>query len=250
MGKETTTTTKEVATTVAAPKEGTAVLKDEVIEEPGSDGAADTDYTPPAVEEVTPPTPAAEPETPAAPAEPAPGPDVSLEVASTEAQIESTPNRVPGPDMVTEGGNAVTNIMLRRIEKHLKYLRGEIGFPDIEAQRREQVDFIETVGESTTLPYDKFKIVTDALVRMIADNKELFRSGRALRFLENLAGVYSQASINRYTDYITFLTKIAVNWTNRSRLRQQTDIAIVIKDLRQTGKENVTMYFNTLVAAR
>lgn len=248
MAKETTTTTKEVASTTAAPKEGDVILKDEVAAEPGSDGAVDTEYTPPAVEEVTPPTP--EPEAPATPAAPAPGPDVSLEVDAGEAQIESTPSRVPGPDMVEEGGNAVTNIMLRRMEKHLKYLRGDLGFADITAQRREQVDFIETIGESTTLPYDKFKIVTDALVRMIADNKELFRSGRALRFLENLAGEYSQASINRYTDYITFLTKIAVNWTNRSRLRQQTDIAIVIKDLRLAGKENVTMYFNALVAAR
>lgn len=250
MGKETTTSTKEVTvTSTAAPKEGDVILKDEIIE-PGSDGTAvDVDYTPPVVDEVG-PTPT-EPETPAVdPAEPAPGPDVSLEVEKGEASLEEVPSRVPGPDMVDTGGSAVTNIMLRRIEKHLSHLTGKVGFADIEAQRLEQVDFMETVGASTSLPYDKFKIVTDALIRMIADNKELFRSGEALRFLENLSGHYPQSHINRYTDYITFLTKIAVNWTNRSRLRNQTDIGTVIDGLRQVGKENVTMYFNSLVAAR
>lgn len=248
MAKENNTTAKEVAVVTPVVKEGDIILKDE-------GGKPDTDagaYVPPVIDEVG-PTPTPEPETPVAPTEPtgpAPGPEVSLEVQGGEAQIEAAPSRVPGPEMVTPAGDVVTNIMLRRIEKHLKYLRGDLGFADIHAQRREQVDFIETIGESTSLPYEKFKVVTDALVRMVADNKDLFRSGQALRFLENLQGHYNQASINRYTDYITFLTKIAVNWTNRSRLRNQTDIAIVIKDLRQAGKENVTMYFNALVAAR
>lgn len=248
MGKE-NTPVKEVTVTTVTPKEGTVILKDDIIE-PGSDGEPNGgEYIPPVVDVVTPTDPAA-PVEPTAPGTPAPGPDVSLEPSNSEADLDGTPSRVPGPDMVAVDGSAVTNIMLRRIEKHLAYLRGEIGFADMAAQRREQVDFMETVGESTCLEYDKFKIVTDALIRMIADNKELFRSGEALRFIVNLNGYYNQTSITRYIDYITYLTKIAVNWTNRSRLRQQTDIAIVVDGLRQVGKENVTMYFNSLVAAR
>lgn len=249
----TTAVATAVATATAAAKEGEVILKDEPIApidvvEPEPE--PEPDWVPPAIDEVGPVT--EQPETPVTtdPTAPAPGPDVSLEPEKGEASLDEVPARVEGPDMVDNGGSAVTNIMLRRIEKHLRHLKGEIGFASIEEQRLEQVSFIETVGSSTSLDFEKFKIVTDALVRMIADNKELFRSGEGLRFLKNLQGEYSQQSINRYTDYMTFLTKIAVNWTNRARLRQQTDIATVIADLREVGKQNVTMYFNALVAAR
>ncbi|MNG46900.1 hypothetical protein D3C79_47640 [compost metagenome] len=249
----TTAVAAAVAAATAAPKEGDVILKDEPIApidavEPEPE--PEPDWTPPVIDEVGPVTEQPVTPTPTEPTEPAPGPDVSLEVEKGEASLDEVPNVVPGPEMVADGGSAVTNIMLRRIEKHLRHLKGEVGFASIEEQRLEQVSFIETVGESTSLDFEKFKIVTDALIRMIVDNKELFRSGEALRFLKNLQGHYSQQSVNRYTDYVTFLTKIAVNWTNRARLRQQTDIATVIADLREVGKQNVTMYFNTLVAAR
>ena len=248
-------TTPAPATGMAAlaAKEGEIITK---VEGEAADAAAAAaqapGYVAPVVEQVgeaPAPTPAT-PETPAEPAAPAPGPVVSAEAPNNEAVLEAPATKVAKADMVTANSSAVTNIMFRRLEKHIKHLRGELGFADLKAQNEEQVTFMETIGSSTTMEYEDYKLVTDALVRAIVDNKDIFRSGEHLRFIRGLAGKYPQASINRYEHYINFLTHVAVNWSSRHRLKSSTDIAIVIKDMRNAGKQNVTMYFNALVAAK
>jgi hypothetical protein len=187
---------------------------------------------------------------PAAPAIPPAGPIVKADAPNDEANLETPAARVASADMTNANGTAVTNIMMARLAKHLKHLRGELGFADTKAQHEEQVTFMETVGNSTSLDYDEFKLVTDALVRAIIENKELFRSGDALRFIRGLAGKYPQDSINRYEAYITFLTKVATNWNSRHHLGSRIDIAFVIQHMKNVGKQNVTKYFNSLVAAK
>lgn len=252
-----------------AAKEGEAVLKDELTAEqlaaqeaakqPGEEKPAqdsqglESDYVPPAVDQVDGTTTEQPKEDPVAPEEPAaePGPAVTAEATSAEASLEQVPEKVKAAEMVTGNGTAVTNIMVQRIEKHLKHLRGELGFADRAAQHAEQINFMETVGSSTGLAYPQFKLVTDTLVRAIADNKQLFRNGEAFRYTRGLANTgYPQASINRYEAYISFLTKIAVNWTTRHRLKSSTDIGIVIQDMKRVGKENVTMYFNDITSGK
>ena len=235
-----------------AAKEGEIITK---VEGQAADAAAaaaqEPAYVAPVVEQVGEVTPApVTPVAPETPATPAPGPVVSAEAPNNEATLEAPAAKVAKADMVTANSSAVTNIMLRRLEKHIKHLRGELGFADIKAQNEEQVTFMETIGSSTTMEYADYKLVTDALVRAIIDNKDIFRSGDHLRFMRGLGGKYPQASINRYEHYINFLTHVAVNWSSRHRLKSSTDIAIVIKDMRNAGKQNVTMYFNALVAAK
>lgn len=246
-----------------APATGIAALKvieGEIItraEGQAADAAAATaeqqgaDYVAPVVEVVG-DAPAPETATEEKPPveTPAPGPTAVTETPNDEASLEPATGKVSAQDMVTANGTAVTNIMVKRLEKHLRHLRGELGFGSIKEQHEEQVTFMETVGASTTLDYDEFKLVTDALLRAIIDNKEIFKSGDALRFIHGLGGKYPQDSINRYEHYINFLTKVAVNWSSRHRLKSSTDIAIVIKDMRNAGKQNVTKYYNALVAAK
>lgn len=234
--------------------EGEIITKSETEAALAAAAAAEqqgAEYVAPVVEQVGETTAApAEPEAPVEPVAPAPGPAAVTEAPNDEASLEVPSAKVPASDMTTANGTAVTNIMVKRLEKHIRHLRGELGFASTKEQHEEQVTFMETIGSSTTLPYEEFKLVTDTLLRVIVDNKELFKSGDALRFINGLAGKYPQEYINRYEHYINFLTKVAVNWSSRHRLKSSTDIAIVIKDMKNAGKQNVTKYFNALVAAK
>lgn len=238
-----------------AAREGEIITKAEGEAADAAAAAAKSEgpgYVAPVVEQVgAAPAPT---ETPAEvkeePAAPAPGPTAVTETPNDEANLEPAPAKVSAQNMVTANGSAVTNIMVKRLEKHIRHLRGELGFANLKEQHEEQVTFMETIGSSTTLEYDDFKLVTDTLLRVIIDNKDLFKSGDALRFINGLAGKYPQEHINRYEHYINFLTKVAVNWSSRHRLKSSTDIAIVIKDMKNVGKQNVTKYFNALVAAK
>lgn len=218
----------------------------------GNDQAQqDSDYVAPEVEKVDgQEDPQESEEQPETPATPAPGPAVKAEDPATEANLTPAPAKLQKADMVNANGTAVTAIFMARLAKHIKHIRGELGFASKKEQYEEQVSWMETVGRSTGLDFEEFKLVTDALIRAIIDNKEAFRNGDHLRFNRGLAGQYPIASINRYEAYMTFLTQIATNWATRHRLKNQMDVGTVIADMKKVGKQNVTKYFNALVAAK
>ena len=224
-----------------------------------SEQSNEATYVPPAIENtgtdtaeqpaVAPPTlPEAGAEQPVEP--PVPAPDVIAEERNDEATLQQGNGKIPGPDMTNANGTAVTNIMILRLEKHMKHLRGELGFADNKERFNEQVSWMETVGNSVKLPYEEFKLVTDALINAIANNKELFRSGAATRFNRGLAGTYPQSSINRYEAYIYFLVTVANNWATRHRLKSSIDVGTVIEHMPHAGQQNVTRYFNSLVSGK
>lgn len=209
------------------------------------------EYTPPAIEEVAPVSEkgSAQPkqtsavvQAPVKAAEPAP------------AKVVAEPTLVPLPAVIglnkilNAKGTVVTDIMIKRIDKHLEYLRGDVGFKDNEERDQEQVTFIETIGNSLKMDFDGYVIFTDYLLTKIRDNQKVFTDGLAFCFCAELKkGSYTEA-VKNYQGYIEFLTKIAINWNVRYKLKKLVDIAYVIQPLNQKGKENVTQYFNKLAS--
>jgi hypothetical protein len=209
------------------------------------------DYTPPAVEEVAPVS-----EKGGA----APVATVQSKQTPAPAKVEVAPAKIAEPTLVplpavigvnkilNAKGTVVTDIMIKRIDKHLEYLNGTVGFKDTEERDEEQVSFIETIGNSLKMDFDGYVVFTDYLLTKIRDNQKVFTDGLAFRFCAELKkGSYTEA-VKNYQAYIEFLTKIAINWNVRYKLKKLVDTAYVIQPLNQKGKENVTQYFNKLAS--
>lgn len=177
-----------------------------------------------------------------------PGLVVPHEEADDEASLIEDPAQVLKGEMVTADGTAVTTIMLRRLEKHMKFVRGELAFRDKNELFDEQVTWIDTVGNSLNLEYPQFVLVTKAILAEMLKDVDLFRDGAAYRFLQSIKGKYPANAIEGYEAYCTFLTRVAANWNTRHRLRTSVDIAFPVSRLPTAkGKENLTKFFNTLV---
>jgi len=210
------------------------------------------DYTPPAVEEVAPVSEkggAAPVATVQSKQTPAPA-----KAVEAPAKVIAEPTLVPLPAVIgvnkilNAKGTVVTDIMIKRIDKHLEFLNGTVGFKDTEERDQEQVSFIETIGNSLKMDFDGYVVFTDYLLTKIRDNQKVFTDGLAFRFCAELKkGSYTEA-VKNYQAYIEFLTKIAINWNVRYKLKKLVDTAYVIQPLNQKGKENVTQYFNKLAS--
>lgn len=148
--------------------------------------------------------------------------------------------------MVNSKGNATTDIIVERIEKHISYLSGKVAFANNDAKAREQQSFIETIGNSLKLDFDQYVLVTDELLRVIRENDKVFRDGLAFRFMVGLGANYPLESVKAYQSYITYLTKIAFNWSNRHRINELVDPTFVMQNLDRKSKENITRYFNMM----
>lgn len=213
------------------------------------------DYTPPAVEEVAPVSEKGSVQ-----------PKQTVGSVTLPAKASDTATAVPLPAKIAEPtlvplpavigvnkilnakGTVVTDIMIKRIDKHLEYLNGTVGFKDTEERDEEQVSFIETIGNSLKMDFDGYVVFTDYLLTKIRDNQKVFTDGLAFRFCADLKkGSYTEA-VKNYQSYIEFLTKIAINWNVRYKLKKLVDTAYVIQPLNQKGKENVTQYFNKLAS--
>ncbi len=176
-----------------------------------------------------------------------PTPSIPNTVAKAQgAKFEPVPLRIGIGQMVNGKGNAVTDIMKERIDRHLTYLAGKKGFTTDTEREDEQTSFIEIIGSTLTLPFPQYVIVTDYLLAVIRENREIFANGTAFRFTYKLRKEYPMENVKLYHTYMTFLTFIAGNWEARHRLNRIIDLGTAIRDLPRKGKENVTQYFNKL----
>ena len=150
--------------------------------------------------------------------------------------------------MLNAKGNLVTASMIARIDRHMAFLVGTEGFNDVAERNLEQVSFIETIGNSMKLDFDGYVIVTDYLLEQIRANQQVFTDGMAFRFTASLGKAYPADVVRNYQSYIELLTKIAVNWKVRYKLKKLIDITYAIKDLQPKAKVNVTQYFNKVAA--
>lgn len=211
------------------------------------------DYVAPAVEEVAPVSEKGG-AAPVATVQSKQQTPVPVKAEQAPAKVIAEPTLVPLPAVIgvnkilNAKGTVVTDVMIKRIDKHLEYLKGEVGFKDAEERNQEQVSFIETIGNSLKMDFDGYVVFTDYLLTKIRDNQKVFTDGLAFRFCADLKkGSYTEA-VSNYQSYIEFLTKIAINWNVRYKLKKLVDTAYVIHPLNQKGKENVTQYFNKLAS--
>lgn len=164
-----------------------------------------------------------------------------------DSKFEAGSTVIGVKQMVDTKDKIATKIMIERIQHHMKFLTGKLSFPDTNSQVKEQISFIETIGNSLKLDYDQFIVVTNELLNQIKDNKDAFVSGTPFRFMSVLDKHYSPDIVKTYQSYIIFLTKLANNWSARYKLNKLVDIAFVTQDMDRKSKENLTKYFQSLI---
>ena len=147
---------------------------------------------------------------------------------------------------VNAKGDTTTDVMVARIERHVEFLAGRKRYKTKEEEREEQISFMETVGNSLRLDFEQFVVVTDDLLNIIRNNRDVFDGGLAFRHTVGLDRKYPVQTIRLYHTYMSFLSMVAKNWEARYKLHQLVDLASVIVDLNRKGKENVTQYFRYL----
>lgn len=166
--------------------------------------------------------------------------------APAEVSYEQGQSVIGIGKLVNAKGTAVTEIMVQRVNTHMAYVAGKKGFKDKEEEVLEMASFIETIGNSLKLPYEQFVLVTDAVLLAVQENQKAFTDGTAYRFTQGLDKRYPADAIHNYRVYMTFLTKVAVNWKSRWKLARLISLAFVIQDFDQKAKENITQYFRYL----
>lgn len=182
-------------------------------------------------------------------------PSPAAKPAGLQTSTPKEPSLIPVEDvisvakMVNAKATEVTAVMVDRIDRHFKYLSGELGFADVAARHQEQVTFIETIGNSLQADFEVYVLVTDHLLTKIRENITLFNSGEAFRFVQGLDKGYPISTIRVYKLYIELLTKIAGNWKYRYKLKKLMDPATVMADLPPKGRVNLNQYFNKLASA-
>lgn len=150
--------------------------------------------------------------------------------------------------LVNAKGTVVSDLAIARIERHLTYIRGEVGFSSSEERFEEQAGFIQSVGNMLKLDFDQYALVTDYLLTKIRENQDVFSNGEAFRFIPGMEKRYPTDAISGYQAYIELLTKIASNWKVRYKLKKLIDIGYVSQSLPRKGKENLAQYFNKVSA--
>ena len=210
------------------------------------------EYTPPVTQNLE--TPVEEKKVTPVVADKPLAPTTALKPTGLQTSTVKEPSLAPVQDtiavakMVNAKGTAVTDVMIDRIDRHFKYLSGEVGFADIAARHQEQVTFIESIGNSLQADFDTYVLVTDHLLTKIRENSAVFSSGEAFRFLQGLDKNYPLSTIRAYKLYIELLTKIAANWKYRYKLKKLIDPAAVMADLPAKARQNLSQYFNKLAS--
>lgn len=149
-------------------------------------------------------------------------------------------------DIINAKGTFVSDSMIARIDQHLRYLTGSIGFSKDDDRFQEQITFMETIGNSTELSIDQYCIVTDYLLKTIRENMDAFKDGAAFRFMRGLNRFYSETAQGNYKNYITMLLRIAGAYANRKNVFKQMDVETITKDMKKASRDNVSTYMRNL----
>lgn len=180
---------------------------------------------------------------------------VAVEVVETAAPAKAEAARLPGTVIPTQigiakllnaKGTAVTDILTARVEQHFEYAIGSKSFPDRDARAQEQGGFINTVLGSLDLDFEKYVVFTDFLLTQLRANADDISTGKLLRHIAGLAESYDKNKISKYTTYMSFLTRIALNWNIRYKLNTLIDVNLFVSGFGEKGAENITTYFNQL----
>lgn len=179
----------------------------------------------------------------------------AVEVVETAPAAKAEAARLPGtviPDHIGIGkllnakATAVTDILIARVEQHFEYAIGSKSFADREARANEQGSFINTVLGSLELDFEKYVVFTDFLLTQLRANSADIGSGKLLRHIAGLAESYDKDKIRKYTTYMSFLTRVALNWNIRYKLNTLIDVNLFVSGFSEKGRENITTYFNQL----
>lgn len=179
----------------------------------------------------------------------------AVEVVETAPLAKAEAARLPGMVIPTQIGigkllnakaTAVTDILTARVAQHLEHTIGEKGFVDQKARGEEQGGFINTVLSSLELDFDKYVVFTDFLLTQLRENAAEINTGKLLRHMAGLSDSYDKDKIRKYTTYMSFLTRIALNWNIRYKLNTLIDVNLFVSGFSPKGRENITTYFNQL----
>ena len=173
----------------------------------------------------------------------------SKTATKTTAAVAEEPKFVPEQDviglseMINAKGDAVTDVLAARIDRHIVFLAGQKGFKDDAERINEQTTFMDSVARTLLMAdFDQFVVVTDHLLNKIRQNKDVFASGACFRFSNNLGDKYPAQDVATYRSYISLLIMVANNWAVRYKLNKVTDPSMLIRHLPKVGKQNITQY--------
>jgi len=148
--------------------------------------------------------------------------------------------------MLKINGNEVTDVLVARIAQHLEFTVGDKGLADREERANEQGGFINTVLASLELDFEKYVVFTDYLLTQLRANAEAIRSGKLLRHMGGLSESYDKEKVRKYTVYISFLTRVALNWNIRYKLDSLIDVNLFVSNFSEKGGVNISTYFHNL----
>lgn len=166
-----------------------------------------------------------------------------------------TPYKQPGKTVPVQIGiagllnakaTAVTDLLASRVAQHIEYTVGGKGLAGPEERAEEQGGFINTILGSLELDFEKYVVFTDFVLSQLRDNGDAIGSGKLLKHMAGLSSNYDKDKIAKYTTYISFLTRIALNWNIRYKLDSLIDVNLFASNFSPKAASNITQYFKHL----
>lgn len=173
-------------------------------------------------------------------------------VATTVNKTPSLPGKVIPlrlgiGELVNAQGDVVTDVFKARIANHMEYISGKKGFATAKDKADEQGTFIELIMNSLELDFDKYVVVTDYLLTVLRERTTDLSGAQMRRFITSVDPLYDRHKVKMYGEYMTFLTRIALNWQQRYRLSKLIDATYAAREFSEVGKRNVAHYFSKLM---
>ncbi len=179
--------------------------------------------------------------TPVKTPDPAPAEKKTAEQSTATLEPQRTPVMVS--QMINAKSNAVSNVYTQAIDRYISLLSGQL---KVEASKfgDEQASFMTTLSNTLNLGYEDYVVVTDHLVRKLAEHRDVVNELNMFQFIPRMKeGTFSKPALDRYKQYFMALVTLSRNLATRDRIGRLIDIATLAKGYKPQAVSNITQYF-------
>ncbi len=161
----------------------------------------------------------------------------------TSKTLEAEGGVVLVSQMINAKSNAVSNVFTQAIDRYIALLTGELNV-GADKIADEQISFMNTLSNTLNLGYEDYVLVTDHLVKRLAEKRDVVNELNMFQFIPRLgANTFSKSALDRYKQYFMALVTLSRNLAQRDRIGRLIDIATLAKGYKPKAVSNITQYF-------
>lgn len=122
------------------------------------------------------------------------------------------------------GPQTAVDIYKSAIDEFVKFLKGEVAAGSLDERRKFQKSFVKSTVGMLDLDYQDTKAVLDYFLVTVSEEQNAFSWNNVLAPLASIEGAMSNSDLNRYKQFILFITLLSEHARNRTQFTQMFDM--------------------------